>query len=54
MHAKQHRHAVQRLIILSGGSAVTIEPRQEISNIVVCAPSKASDKTAHMRSLIVD
>ena len=28
------------------------EPRHEISNNVVCATSKASDKPAHMRSLI--
>ena len=48
MHAKQHKHAVQRLIIL----AVTIESRQEISNNVVCATSKNPDKPAHTRSLI--
>ena len=29
-----------------------IEPRHEISNIVVRATSKASDQPAHMRSLI--
>ena len=29
-----------------------IEPVHEISNIVVCAPSKASDQPAHTRSLI--
>ena len=28
------------------------EPRHEISNIVVCATSKASDQPAHTRSLI--
>ena len=28
------------------------EPQHEIYNIVVCATSKASDQTAHMRSLI--
>ena len=28
------------------------EPRQEISNNVVCGTSKASDQPAHMRSLI--
>ena len=28
------------------------EPVHEISNIVVCAHSKASDQHAHMRSLI--
>ena len=30
----------------------TVEPRHEISNNVVCATSKASDQTAHMRSPI--
>ena len=30
----------------------TYEPRHEISNNVVCATSKASDKPAHMCSLI--
>ena len=30
----------------------TYEPRHEISNIVVCATSKALDQHAHMRSLI--
>ena len=30
----------------------TFEPCHEISNIVVCATSKASDQPAHMRSLI--
>ena len=29
-----------------------IEPRQESSNNVVCATSKALDQPAHMRSLI--
>ena len=29
-----------------------IEPRNEISNNVVCATSKASDQPAHKRSLI--
>ena len=29
-----------------------IEPQHEISNNVVCATSKASDQSAHMRSLI--
>ena len=29
-----------------------IEPGHEISNNVVCAPSKVSDQPAHMRSLI--
>ena len=52
MHARQHKHAAQRLIILGGGSAVAIEPPQEISNNVVCASSKAPDKPAHTRSLI--
>ena len=28
------------------------EPQHEISNNVVCAPSKGSDQTAHTRSLI--
>ena len=28
------------------------EPRHEISNIVVCATSKASDQPAHTRNLI--
>ena len=32
--------------------AVTNEPRHEISNNVVCATSKASDQSAHTRSLI--
>ena len=31
---------------------VKIEPVHEISNNVVCATSKVSDKSAHMRSLI--
>ena len=30
----------------------TYEPVHEISNNVVCATSKTSDQTAHMRSLI--
>ena len=30
----------------------TYEPRHEISSSVVCATSKASDHTAHTRSLI--
>ena len=30
------------------------EPRHEISNNVVCATSKASDQSAHPRSLIRD
>ena len=34
------------------GIGMTIEPVREISNIVVCATSKASDQLAHMRSLI--
>ena len=29
-----------------------IEPQHEITNNVVCAPSKGSDQPAHMRSLI--
>ena len=32
----------------------TFDPRHEICNNVVCATSKASDQTAHMRSLIRD
>ena len=31
---------------------ITYEPRQEISNNVVCATIKASDQPAHTRSLI--
>ena len=31
---------------------MTYEPVHEISNIVVCATSKASDQPAHTRSLI--
>ena len=31
---------------------ITLEPRHEISNNVVCATSKASDQPAHTRSLI--
>ena len=36
----------------SNNDVIIIEPRHEISNNVVCATSKASDKPAHMRSLI--
>ena len=32
--------------------AIPYEPRQEISNNVVCATSKVSDQPAHKRSLI--
>ena len=31
---------------------MTLEPRREISNNVVCATSKGSDQPVHMRSLI--
>ena len=34
------------------GSNIHSEPVQEISNNVVCATSKASDQSAHTRSLI--
>ena len=33
-------------------STIIIEPRNEISNKVVCATNKASDQPAHMHSLI--
>ena len=33
---------------------VIIEPRHDISNNVVCATSKASNQSAHTRSLIRD
>ena len=35
-----------------GAIPLTIEPRHEISNNVVCATSKGSDQPAHTRSLI--
>ena len=37
---------------LMGKKIITIEPRHEISNNVVCATSKGSDQPAHTRSLI--
>ena len=36
----------------TGSSESTYEPRHDISNNVVCATSKISDQSAHMRSLI--
>ena len=39
-------------IVFSNMQAITLEPVHEISNNVVCATSKASDQTAHMRSVI--
>ena len=39
-------------ILLANQLNNKFEQRHEISNNVVCATSKASDQTAHMRSLI--
>ena len=41
-----------RLLKVYIGGKITIEPRHEISNNVVCVTSKASDQPAQMRSLI--
>ena len=48
--------AVELIFLLKQGNAIIStminEPVQEISNNVVCSTSKASDQSAHTRSLI--
>ena len=43
---------IHTLFTIGSNVLIIIEPRHEIFNNVVCATSKASDQTAHMRSLI--
>ena len=44
--------ALSKMFVLLSPGLMIYEPVHEISNNVVCATSKASDQSAHTRSLI--